>query len=131
MSGIANKGNVLLVDDSEMTRSLLRLILVCDGYRVIGESNNGDAGLEMSLRLKPDIVCLDVQMPKSDGLTVLRKIRTAVPTMTVIMITSSAERETVQAAISGGAAGYIVKPFNSGRVLAVIEGAMKRLGSNR
>jgi len=129
MTEKAGKGTVLLVDDNEMTRALLRGLLAADGYRVLGEASNGEAGLEMALRLKPDIVCLDVQMPKSDGLTVLREIRTASLTTAVVMVTASVESETVQAAIRGGAAGYIIKPFNSGRVLAAMEVALKKLAA--
>ncbi len=127
MADDLNKGTVVLVDDNDMTRTLLRGMLVTEGYKVIGEANNGEAGLEMALRLKPDVVCLDVQMPKSDGLTVLREINSAAPATAVVMVTGSTERATVQAAITGGAAAYIVKPFNSGRVLAAMEGAMKKL----
>lgn len=117
------KGRVLIVDDNDMTRALLRGMLVTEGYQMAGEASNGEQGLEMALRLKPDIVCLDIQMPKSDGLAVLAAIRAQAPGTAVVMVTGSAERETVQAAIQGGAAGYIVKPFNSARVLATLDAA--------
>ena len=131
MAAALSKGTVVLVDDNDMTRTLLRGMLVTEGYQVIGEANNGETGLEMALRLKPDVVCLDVQMPKSDGLTVLREITQASPATAVVMVTGSTERETVQAAVSGGAAGYIVKPFNSGRVLAAMEAATKKLALSK
>lgn len=131
MAEVVCKGTVLLVEDNDMMRTLMRVILVNDGYRVVGEASNGDAGLEMALRLKPDIACLDVQMPRSDGLTVLREMRAAASMTAVIMITGSGESEIVQAAIDGGAVGYIIKPFSPGRVLGVIESAMKRLTAAR
>ena len=121
------KGRVLLVDDNDMTRTLLRGLLVSEGYQLAGEANNGEQGLEMALRLRPHIVCLDVSMPRVDGLTVLKQIKEQAPEQVVVMVTGSTERETVQAAIGGGAAGYIVKPFNSARVMATIEAAMKKV----
>ena len=111
---------VLLVDDNDMTRTLLRGMLVSEEYEMAGEANNGEAGLEMALRLKPAVVCLDVQMPKTDGIEVLKQIKAQLPQTAVVMVTGSTDRETVQAAITAGADGYIVKPFNSARVLDAI-----------
>jgi two-component system chemotaxis response regulator CheY len=94
-----------------------------------GEANNGEHGLEMALRLKPELVCLDILMPKTDGLEVLKQIKAALPRTVVVMVTGSTERETVQAAIAGGADGYIVKPFNSARVLDTIKAALEKMRS--
>lgn len=121
------KGKIVIVDDNDLTRSLLRGLLVAEGYQVVGEANNGDQGFEMILRIRPDIVCLDVNMPKTDGLTVLRQIRQHVPEQVVVMVTGNTDRDTVQGAITGGAAGFIVKPFNSAKVLSSIEVAMKKV----
>jgi two-component system chemotaxis response regulator CheY len=120
---------VLLVDDNDMTRTLLRGILVAAEYQLAGEANNGEHGLEMALRLKPELVCLDILMPKTDGLEVLKQIKAELPRTVVVMVTGSTERETVQAAIAGGADGYIVKPFNSARVLDTIKGALEKMRS--
>jgi two-component system chemotaxis response regulator CheY len=126
MAQMKFKGKVLIVDDNDMTRTLLRGLLVAEGYQFVGEANNGEQGLEMALRIRPDLVCLDVNMPRSDGLTVLKQLREQAPEVAVVMVTGSTERETVQSAITGGAAGYIVKPFNSAKVLATLEGALKK-----
>lgn len=131
MAQIVSKGRVLLVDDNDMTRTLLRGILVADGYELAGEANNGEQGLEMALRLKPDVICLDIQMPKADGLSILKQLREQTPDSAVVMVTGSTDRETVQAAVSGGAAGYIVKPFNSARVLGTIELALGKVKAAR
>lgn len=131
MAEILSKGRVLLVDDNDMTRTLLRGILVADGYQLAGEANNGEQGLEMALRLKPDVICLDIQMPKGDGLSMLKELREHTPESAVVMVTGSTERETVQAAVSGGAAGYIVKPFNSARVLGTIDAALGKVKAAR
>ncbi len=117
---------LLIVDDNDMTRALLRGLLRGEDYDVIGEAGNGEQAVEMALRLKPDIVCLDVDMPKMGGLEALTQIRQHLPQTAVLMVTAHAERETVQTAIANGAAGYIVKPFNAGRVLAAIEAAVAK-----
>ena len=115
---------VLIVDDNDAMRSLLRVILRDDELEVIGEAGNGEQGLEMALRLRPDIICLDVVMPKLGGLEALGKLREQLPKTPVLMVTGNADRETVEAAIRGGAAGYIVKPFNAARVLDTVRAAL-------
>ncbi len=62
MVQVANKGRIVIVDDNDMTRALLRGLLTSEGYQVVGEANNGEQGQEMALRVRPDIVCLDVNM---------------------------------------------------------------------
>jgi len=104
---------VLIVDDNEMTRSVLRISLHGDEYEVLGEATNGRAGLDAALRLRPDIVCLDIVMPDMNGLDVLAAIKDALPGTAVLMVTASADLATVKTAIGGGAAGFIVKPFNT------------------
>ncbi len=117
---------IQLVDDNEVTRALLRGILRGEEYEVVGEARDGENGLEMALRLRPDVLCLDISMPKTDGLEVLRQVRTQIPETVVLMVTAHTEREMVQQAIQSGASGYIVKPFNSGKVLDAIGRAVGR-----
>jgi two-component system chemotaxis response regulator CheY len=118
---------VLIIDDNDLTRTLLRGILRGDDCEVIGEASNGKLGLEMALRLRPNVVCLDVVMPETGGLEVLEQLRGELPGTAVLMVTGTADRETVQAAVKGGAAGYIVKPFNAARVLDAIRLALENI----
>ncbi len=108
---------VLIVDDNDLMRTLLRGILRGEAYEVVGEARNGLLAVEALERLLPDIVCLDVMMPEMDGLEALQVIRQALPDTVVVMITGSPSKETVQEAIRNGAAGFIIKPFNAARVL--------------
>jgi two-component system chemotaxis response regulator CheY len=117
---------IQLVDDNEVTRALLRGLLRGEEYDVVGEASDGEHGLEMALRLRPDVLCLDISMPKADGLEVLRQVRAQAPETVVLMITAHTEREMVQQAIQSGASGYIVKPFNAGKVLDAICRAVGR-----
>lgn len=115
----------LIVDDDTMSRRILRGILL-DEYEIVGEATNGKKGIELALELKPDIVCLDNVMPEMSGLDVLRAIRAQLPQTLILMVTGSADRETVQAALQGGADGFVIKPFNSGRVLTALEQALAK-----
>lgn len=109
--------SILIVDDNDIMRTVLRGILRGDDYEVVGEARNGSLAVELAERLKPDVVCLDVVMPEKNGLEALSEIKAARPETEVVMITGSADPGTVQEAILGGAGGFIVKPFNAARVL--------------
>lgn len=115
---------VVLVDDNDMTRTMLRGILRQEGIDVVGEAKDGKTALEVVKRTRPTLVCLDVLMPVEGGIEALKKIKADHPEVKVLMITGSTERETVQSALSNGASGYVVKPFNATKVLAAIRQAL-------
>jgi two-component system chemotaxis response regulator CheY len=116
--------SVVIVDDNDLMRTVLRGILRSDEYEVIGEARNGALALEMVERLKPDIVFLDVMMPEMDGLEALQAIKSAHPLISVIMVTGKPSVDNVQESIQNGASGFIVKPFNAGKVLAALGKAL-------
>lgn len=113
--------SVLIVDDNDIMRAVLRGILRSHEYSVIGEARNGNAAVDMAERLKPDIICLDVMMPEKSGLEALIEIKAARPAVHIIMVTGNADPDTVQESIMNGAAGFIVKPFNAARVLDTLD----------
>ena len=113
--------SIVIVDDNDMMRGILRAMLRGDEYEVIGEARNGNIAVEMADRLKPDIICLDVMMPEKNGLEALCEIKAARPAIKIVMITSNADPETVQESIQNGASGFIIKPFNAARVLDTLE----------
>ena len=118
--------NVIIIDDNEMTREVLRVTLRSDGYQVVGEAADGESGLEIVRRLKPDVVFLDVIMPRISGLDVLKQLKQALPKVVVLMVTGNSDRPTVQAALQNGASGFILKPFNTATVLNTVETALQR-----
>jgi two-component system, chemotaxis family, chemotaxis protein CheY len=118
--------SIMIVDDNDMMRSILRAMLRGEEYEIVGEARNGQIAVDMAERLKPDIVCLDVVMPEMDGLAALAAIKAARPETGIVMITSNTDPETVQQAIMGGASGFIVKPFNAARVLDTLEKVASR-----
>jgi two-component system chemotaxis response regulator CheY len=102
-------GVILLVDDEPHIRKYLGLVLKQFGTPVILEAANGEEAVEVYRRENPDLVLLDVNMPKMDGMATLRKLREIDPRCLVIMLTSVANRATVEQAIEIGAVNYIRK----------------------
>jgi two-component system chemotaxis response regulator CheY len=119
--------SVLIIDDNDMIREVLRVTLRSDGYNVVGEAADGASGLELVAKLKPDVLCLDILMPKISGLNVLKMVKTKLPRTAVLMITGQNDREVVQEALAAGASGFILKPFNTGTVLATMEKVAAKL----
>lgn len=118
--------SVIIVDDNDTTRAMLRAILRAEGVEVVGEAKDGATGLALIRKLRPVMVCLDVMMPDMTGIEVLAQLKLELPDVRVLMVTGSTDRDTVQAAIQGGARGYLVKPFNGAKVIAAVEAATGR-----
>jgi len=118
--------NVLIVDDSGVMRALLRSIIRSEHFNVIGEAGDGVKALEMTERLKPELVCLDIEMPEMSGLETLRELKSKHPNLIVVMVTASNAAADVQDALKGGADGYILKPYNVGKVLDTLYNACEK-----
>ena len=113
--------SVLIVDDNDMTRETLRVILRSDDFNVIGEATDGDVALDMVTKLKPNIVLLDVIMPKVSGIEALKSIRLVSSDVSILMVTANKDQETVTEAVRAGISGYIIKPFNAKKVLDTVQ----------
>ena len=114
---------IIIVDDNDLTRTLLRGILRAEECEIIGEARNGALALELIEKSRPDIVLLDVLMPEMDGLETLQNIKQQYPEIIVVMITGSPSKDNVKESIDGGASGFIVKPFNSAKVIETLKRA--------
>ena len=102
-------GKILLVDDEAHIRIFVSLILKSLGDPIISEAGNGEEAITAFQANKPDVVLLDVNMPHLDGIQTLRKLKEIDPDCVVIMLTSLANRETVERALELGAVNYIRK----------------------
>jgi two-component system chemotaxis response regulator CheY len=102
-------GAVLLVDDEPHIRKFVSLILKQLGTPVIFEAGNGEDALAIYRRENPDLVLLDVSMPRMDGIETLKALKAIDPNCVVIMLTSIINRETIEQAVEAGAANYIRK----------------------
>jgi len=122
----ARRLSVLIVDDDVLMREVLRTILHEGEFDIAGEASNGEDAITQCMKQKPDVVLLDINMPRLDGISVLAKIRACLPACKVIMISSNATADRVQEAVAKGAAGFIVKPFNAARVVQEIKSLLKK-----
>lgn len=114
MSGVTSSGpvRVLIVDDSAMIRKVLSLGLAGDpGIEVVGTASDGDQALDMVRRLKPDVITLDIEMPRIDGVTFLRRMmpERPIPTVVISSITSEGAEVTLRA-LEAGAVDIVTKP---------------------
>ena len=115
---------ILVVDDDTNICELLRLYLTKEGYQVT-TANDGEEGLEKFNQLKPDMVLLDVMMPRMDGLEVCRRIRKLGNTP-VMMLTAKGETFDKVLGLELGADDYMVKPFDTKEVVARIKAVLRR-----
>ncbi len=113
--------SVLIVDDNDITRETLRVILRHEVYTVAGEAYDGESALEMATRLRPDIILLDVVMPKVSGIEALQNIRMVMPEVKVLMVSANQDQDVVAEVTKLGISGYIIKPFNAKKVLYMMQ----------
>ena len=116
-------GNVkfLIVDDASFMRVVLKDILISHGLASqIYEAGDGLAAVEAYKQFKPDVVTMDINMPKADGVQALQSILRINPRAKVVMVTAVEQKHVVQDAMKAGARDYIIKPFDRPSVALVI-----------
>jgi response regulator of citrate/malate metabolism len=105
--------SVLVVDDDFMVARIhTQFVERTPGFEVVGVASTGRAALDDIARLRPDLVLLDVHLPDMTGIEVLRRLRADGDDVGVLVVTAAREADTVRAAAAGGAAHYLVKPFD-------------------
>jgi two-component system, chemotaxis family, chemotaxis protein CheY len=123
--GVASR--ILVVDDASFMRTLLKDIIKSNGLASeIFEAADGVEGVKAYQKIKPDLVTMDVNMPRADGIQALRAILKINPTAKVVMITSVEEKHIVQDAIKLGARDYVVKPFDRSNVPLVLNRVIRQ-----
>ncbi len=108
---------VLVVDDSAVMRSMVSQILKSEQYEICGQAADGVEAIELFKKLKPDVMTLDINMPKKTGIETLKEILKVHPEAKIVMLTSEGQKSTVVEAIALGAKNYIVKPPDRKNVL--------------
>lgn len=116
---------ILIVDDSQVTRQLLRAIVEKAGHEVVGQADNGRDGLRLSQEAKPDLMLLDMLLPQLDGIEVLGRLKDAPYRPKVVMLSSVSAVEKIRAARAAGADYYVLKPFEVEKVVEVISKALE------
>jgi NarL family two-component system response regulator LiaR len=115
---------VLVVDDHEVVREGLRTFLrLQKGVEVVGEAADGAAAVEEARRQEPDVVLMDLVMPRLDGVEAMRRIRAERPATRVIVLTSFDDEDKLLAAVHAGAAGYLLKSARPSEIVRAIRSA--------
>lgn len=108
---------VLVVDDAVFMRMKLKDILEKNGYEVVAEAQNGVEAIEKYKTENPDLVTMDITMPEMDGIEALKGIKAINSSAKVIMCSAMGQQSMVMEAIQSGALDFIVKPFDTDRVI--------------
>lgn len=119
------KKRVLVVDDDNLLRNILKDIFIADGRcEVVGEACDGAQALEKFRALLPDLVTMDINMPGTNGIEAIGKIRQEFPDAKIIVVTSRLEKDLLKQAFALGAEDYIAKPFEENRIQITIENVL-------
>jgi response regulator of citrate/malate metabolism len=114
--------DVLVVDDDFMVAEIhRRFVEQVDGFRAVGVARTGAEALSAARELRPQLILLDVYLPDMTGLEVLQRLRADGDRVGIIMITAARELDTVSGALDGGAADYLIKPFEFDQLKAKLE----------
>ena len=116
---------VVIAEDEALIRLDLREMLEEEGFRVVGEAGDGETAVALAAQHRPDLVVLDVKMPRLDGISAAEQIAAA-RFAPVVMLTAFSQRELVERARAAGAMAYLVKPFSKSELVPAIEMAMAR-----
>lgn len=117
---------VIIADDLEDTRRSLKIMLsFSKDIEVIGEAKDGEETLAMVERLKPDVLVLDINMPKVDGISVLKTITKRFPEVKIVAISFQSDKEYERALKKFGASYYLVKPFTISQLIEAIKRAFE------
>ena len=122
---MVNQLRLVIADDESIIRMNLRETLVGLGYLVVGDAGDGLSAIHLARELRPDLVIMDIKMPKLDGIQAA-KVLTEEKIAPVLLLTAYSDRELVDRAREAGVVNYIVKPFREAELLPAIEIALAR-----
>lgn len=119
------KRTVVVAEDESVNRLDLVSMLEDNGFEVVGQAANGEEAVELTRKLRPDVVCMDVKMPRMDGISAAATIcdDNIAP---VVMLTAFSQPDLVKKATGAGAMAYVTKPYEESKLLPALEVAMGR-----
>ncbi len=113
---------ILLVDDHALVRSAVRQALTADDLEVVGEASSAEEALLVAPELRPDLILLDVDLPGTDGIRLVRELTPRLPDTRIVMLTVSTARRDLLEAIQAGAAGYLTKDLSPDALQRAVRG---------
>jgi two-component system chemotaxis response regulator CheY len=111
---------VLIADDASFMRQMIRDIIEPEGYEVVGEASDGVEVVDKFRKLRPDLVMMDIVMPKRSGIDAVRTIKAEDANATIVMCSALGQETLVMEAIQAGAKDFIVKPFKPDAVVQTL-----------
>jgi len=116
----------MIADDSDAIRLVLQDILSIGNHEIVAEAVNGADAVEKFSQVVPDVLLLDLAMPKKDGLTVVKEVMASHPQAKIILITASDNQNVINECLQSGASAFISKPFDFDYVLKLITDVVSR-----
>ena len=120
------KARVLIADDASFMRQMIREIIEPEGFEVVGEASDGVEAVEQYRQLHPDIVTMDIVMPKRSGIDAVKHIVEQSPGAWIVMCSALGQETLVREAVQAGARDFIVKPFKPDLVIRTLENALEK-----
>ncbi len=117
---------ILVADDASFMRMMIREIVEEEGYEVVGEASDGIEAVDMYRELHPDIVTMDIVMPRRSGIEAVRGIVESEPSACIVMCSALGQESLVSESLEAGARDFIVKPFKPEAVLATLREALEK-----
>ena len=117
---------VLIADDASFMRQMIREIIEPEGHEVVGEATNGIEAVDLFKQLAPDLVTMDIVMPKRSGIDAVKRILADHPTACVVMCSALGQESLVMEALQAGARDFIVKPFKPDSVIATLKKVLEK-----
>lgn len=118
---------VVVIDANAISRNLLTSVLVSGGHDVVGDATASPAGIASMIKLKPQLVCIDIGLADNAGLEKLDAIRNGLPKSLVFLVSGKLDPASIQLALERGVHGFIVKPFNAATVLMSIRNTIVKV----
>ncbi len=116
--------NILVVDDSLYLRVMIKKILKKIGHTIVAEAGNGLEAIEMYKEHKPDLVTMDVVMPKLNGLLAIKEILQLDPSSNIIIVTALGHEPMIREALRIGAKDFVIKPFKQDELVNAVMGVL-------
>jgi two-component system chemotaxis response regulator CheY len=120
------KARVLIADDASFMRQMIREIIEPEGYEVVGEATNGIEAVDQFEELHPDIVTMDIVMPKRSGIDAVKGILAKHPDAKIVMCSALGQETLVMEALQAGARDFIVKPFKPDSVISTLSKILEK-----